>query len=80
MSLIETRKVPVYYIGASIILILLFAIVSLSYITPQISNQGSPDQFGIGLFLAIIVAIAVLLFVKFGASKNNRRSVTTALT
>ena len=79
MSLIETRRVPIHYIGASIVLILLFATVSLSYITPQISNQGSADQLRIGLFLAMLVAIAVILFVRFGAKKNNRRTQVTAL-
>ncbi len=79
MSLIETRKVPVLYIGASILLVILFAAVSLSYILPQLNNQGS-SQFSIGLFLAMLVTFAVLLFVRFGAKKGNRTSVTTTLT
>ena len=79
MSLIETRRVPVLYIGASILLIILFAAVSLSYILPQLNNQSS-SQFSIGFFLAMLVAFAVLLFVRFGAKKGNRTSVTTTLT
>ena len=79
MSLIETRRVPVFYIAAGVLLIILFAAVSLSYIVPQLNNQGS-SQFNIGLFLAMLVAFAVLLFVRFGAKKGNRTSVTTTLT
>lgn len=79
MSLIETRKVPVLYIGASIVLIILFAAGSLSYIVPQLNNQGS-SQSSIVFFLVMLVAFAVMLFVRFGAKKGNRGSVTTALT
>jgi len=79
MSLIETRRMPVLYIGASIVLIILFAAGSLSYIVPQLNNQGS-SQFSIGLFLAMVVAFAVMLFMRFGIKKHNRGSVATALT
>jgi len=68
-----------HYIGGSIVLILLFATASLSYIMPQTNNQGSPDQLSIGLFLAILVATAVMLFVRFSTRKSNRRSVATSL-
>lgn len=80
MSLIETRRVPAFYIGASIVLIILFAAVSLSYIVPQLNGQGSSGQFSIGFFLSMLVAFGVLLFVTFGARRGNRRPVTTALT
>ena len=79
MSLIETRRVPMHYIGAGIVLIILFVTASLSYIISQINNQGSADQLSIGLFLAILVAIAVMLFVRFSTRKSNRRSVATSL-
>jgi hypothetical protein len=78
MSLIEKRKVPILYVGASIALVLLFIAGSLSYIIPQLGGNGSVDEFRIGMFLIGLVAIATILFVKLG-KKPDRKPLTTAL-